>query len=239
VWVDPADPGRSLRLGVHPSGSEYWTMENALYEGTADHVDLGAKGLGAHTPEMEPGRVKLMWPGDGGEQLTVETVKVPDELAVAKRFAEALESDGGGEHSPVLTLAPEYAERSTSGDYCSNNWTGTSPADWTVEVEVHHLDGTISVRLSTAAPDTTGGEPVRARGVDATFVPARRVGDAWTDVVLVVPVGDRFLVVAGESTPGGADGARLPSKFTEETLVDVATSTKIADHPDVSWFGTR
>lgn len=186
-----------------------------------------------------PARATLMWAGDGGERLSVEIANVADLREVAKRFAEAVQSDSRSSQAPVLTLSPEYAARREVGDLSNSSWTGTSPTDWTIEVSVHRHNRTTAVRLSSTSPDTTGGVSTRACGVDATLVPPRLVGDDWTDVMLVVPLGDRFLVVAGEPFIPGEGRERTASDITAETLVDLADTTKIADHPNFFWFGAR
>ncbi|WNV90538.1 hypothetical protein [Umezawaea sp. Da 62-37] len=234
TWRNPADPTGIVMLLVDPEGKN--SLFSVQHENSPDRVDLGANGDGAFGPASLDEAGMSWYSADGGSLLMVTVEAMPGMKEVARRIAESTTSGGTSVHASALVLAPEHVG---AGDFVTRTWKGTSPTEWTIQVEVSHLSRSTQARLTPTSPDTAGGTSVRAREAGATFVPARQVNGDWTDVMLVVPVGDRFLTVAGKSFQPGGGGPRAASEITLETLTAIANTTVVVQNTDLSWFGTR
>ncbi|MFD9735589.1 hypothetical protein [Umezawaea sp. NPDC059074] len=237
-WRNPADPEQLVAFSAKAKDGPNPMVEQTFKDAKDDRVDLGALGEGRYALPVEPQSTTLLWRGADDRLVWLRAKNLPDPREVLPRIAKAMRTDGKSVHGPVLEVAAPYAGNRTT-DSSSYTSTGTSPTDWTVTIATFGTVTPTEVRLSSDSPDTTGGTPVRARGTDATFVPARQVGDDWTDVMVVVPVGDLFLTIAGKSFQADLRTPPKPSAIPLETLVATANATTVADHVDVSWFGKR
>ncbi|MEO6089889.1 MAG: hypothetical protein ABIQ18_42955, partial [Umezawaea sp.] len=219
--------GKDVDLTVMPAASkqEKAAILRSLYERSQDPVDLGAQGTAKYLDSPEPTAATLVW-STGGDLLTLGVSGLPDARAVVRQIAESMRSDGQGVQRVVLRLATEYPEERSAGNWTDRTWTGSSPTEWTIAVAVAQSSRFTVVRLTPTSPDTAGGQPVRARGVDATFVSG----------MLVVPVGDYFLTIGGY--PLDLRGMRL-TELTLEQMIAIVDTTEIAEDPDLGWFGSR
>jgi hypothetical protein len=227
TWVDE---GKDVDLTVMPAGSkqEKAAILRSLYERSQDRVDLGAQGTAKYLDSPEPTVATLVW-STGGDLLTLRVSGLPDARVVVRQIAESMRSDGQGVQRVVLRLATEYPEERSAGNWTDRTWTGSSPTEWTISVAVARSSRFTVVRLTPTSPDTAGGYPVRARGVDATYV-------AGAGGMLVVPVGDYFLTIGGD--PLDLLGMRL-AELTLDQLIAIADTTEVAEKPDLGWFGSR
>jgi len=223
-----------VKLAVHPVGDPDDLVPRFL-EHPENRVDLGRLGEGFSQRPVNPNDpAALMWTV-GRDNLVLVLHDVPNATEVARQIATSMREDGTEVLKEAIHVAPDLRAAQTAADMAERRWRGTSPTDWAVEYELVRVSRVTVVRLTPTSPDTTGGQAVRARGVEATYVPPRQQDGGTTDPLLVVPVAAGFLTIGGKSSVAtSAQVADLPL----EKLVDIANTT-VVDDVDVSWFGTR
>ncbi|UVS81683.1 hypothetical protein [Actinokineospora sp. UTMC 2448] len=228
VWdTGPVDEEDQAALLLHVDHSNPVVPTNA---GAA--VDLGAMGTGRYYEN--PGRNGVIWNFDD-KMIIVDAADRFDQATVV-RVARGLRVGATSFLRTTLRFAAEVHHRGAGYGVLG---TPTGRPAYTADVatgsrtysEQAEIFVPVRVELTPVEPLVEGGTEIRVRGTIGRLVTRPEATTHLPSEMVVVPVGDRWLVVRNFGVRPNAAGIRY--------AVEIAETVIIGPDPANEWIGTR